>query len=52
VSDASEAPAGPGAPGPRGRYGRILLKISGEALLGARQYGVDPGVCAFIAHQV
>ncbi|KRT63810.1 MAG: uridylate kinase, uridylate kinase [Chloroflexi bacterium CSP1-4] len=34
------------------RYGRILLKISGEALLGDRQYGVDPGFCAFIARQV
>ncbi len=34
------------------RYGRILLKLSGEALLGDRQYGVDPAVCAFIAKQV
>jgi uridylate kinase len=34
------------------RYRRILLKLSGEALLGDRQYGVDPAVCAFIARQV
>jgi uridylate kinase len=34
------------------RYGRILLKISGEALLGDRQYGVDPAFCAFIAGQI
>ena len=34
------------------RYGRVLLKISGEALLGERQYGVDPAFCAFIAGQV
>jgi uridylate kinase len=34
------------------RYGRILLKLSGEALLGSRQYGVDPAVCSFIASQV
>ncbi len=34
------------------RYRRILLKLSGEALLGSRQYGVDPAVCAFIAQQV
>jgi uridylate kinase len=34
------------------RYQRILLKLSGEALLGDRQYGVDPGFCAFIARQV
>jgi uridylate kinase len=34
------------------RYGRILLKISGEALLGQRAYGVDPQICKFIAQQV
>src|SRR5215208_2285319 len=34
------------------RYGRILLKLSGEALLGDRSYGVDPAFCAFIARQV
>ncbi len=34
------------------RYRRILLKLSGEALLGDRQYGVDPEFCAFIARQV
>lgn len=33
-------------------YKRILLKLSGEALLGNRQYGVDPDFCAFIAAQV
>lgn len=34
------------------RYRRILLKISGEALLGERSYGVDPQVLAFVAEQV
>ena len=34
------------------RYRRILLKLSGEALLGDRAYGVDPAFCAFIARQV
>ena len=34
------------------RYSRILLKLSGEALLGDQQYGVDPKVVAFIAEQV
>ena len=34
------------------RYGRVLLKISGEALLGDRSYGVDPAFCTFIATQV
>ena len=37
---------------PRAGTGRIVLKISGEALLGGRQYGVDPAVCIFIARQV
>ncbi len=34
------------------RYRRILLKLSGEALLGDRPYGVDPAFCAMIARQV
>lgn len=29
-----------------------MLKLSGEALLGDRQYGVDPAVCRSIAQQV
>jgi uridylate kinase len=34
------------------RYQRILLKLSGEALLGERAYGVDPAFCTFIARQL
>src|SRR4249919_1959720 len=34
------------------RYRRILLKLSGEALLGTRQYGVDPEFCRTIAEQL
>jgi uridylate kinase len=34
------------------RYRRILLKLSGEALLGDRQYGVDPEFCLAIAEQI
>jgi uridylate kinase len=41
-----------GTLGSEPRYGRILLKLSGEALLGDRSYGVDPAFCAFIAGQV
>jgi uridylate kinase len=48
VSD-GPTPVGPGS---SARYSRILLKLSGEALLGSRQYGVDPSVCASIASQV
>ena len=50
MSDAATASA-PEREG-RLRYKRILLKLSGEALLGDRTYGVDPGFCAFIARQV
>ncbi len=41
-----------GGPGFRPRYRRILLKLSGEALLGDRPYGVDPAFCTFIAKQL
>jgi len=37
---------------PTPRYSRILLKLSGEALLGDQQYGVDSKVLAFVAEQV
>src|SRR5271154_743757 len=34
------------------KYRRVLLKISGEALMGEREYGQDPGVVARIASEV
>ncbi len=55
TDDGRRAASGTGSTAPRdGRagYRRILLKLSGEALLGERQYGVDPAFCAFIARQV
>jgi uridylate kinase len=57
VTDAGREPGTAGGPdrAPGGsslRYRRILLKLSGEALLGERQYGVDPAFCSFIAQQV
>jgi len=33
-------------------YKRILLKLSGEALMGEKQYGIDPAVTAQIARDV
>lgn len=33
-------------------YRRILLKLSGEALLGAQPYGVDPGACHALATSI
>jgi uridylate kinase len=52
VTDGSPRAAASGAPATGARYGRILLKLSGEALLGSRQYGVDPSMCLDIAAQV
>jgi uridylate kinase len=52
VTDGSRRATASGAPREGARFGRILLKLSGEALLGSRQYGVDPATCAFIAGQV
>ncbi len=34
------------------KYKRILLKLSGEALLGEREYGIDPEVCDYIAKEI
>jgi uridylate kinase len=34
------------------RYRRVLLKVSGEALMGAREYGLDPVMLAHIADEV
>jgi uridylate kinase len=33
-------------------YRRILLKLSGEALMGDKPYGIDPAITAQIAHDV
>ncbi len=37
---------------PRPIYKRVLLKLSGEALMGSQQFGVDPAVTTRIAHDV
>ncbi len=34
------------------RYGRVLLKLSGEALMGEAPYGIDPAVATSIARQI
>jgi uridylate kinase len=37
---------------PKPKYKRILLKLSGEALMGRQGYGVDPLVAASLAEQI
>src|SRR6476619_3578519 len=34
------------------RYGRVLLKLSGEALMGEQQFGIDPAVTTQIAREI
>src|SRR3954469_5490876 len=34
------------------RYSRVLLKLSGEALMGEQQYGVDPSVTTQVAREI
>ena len=36
----------------RMKYKRILLKLSGESLLGNRSHGIDPEACAFMAREI
>jgi len=43
----SKVPAPPGA-----KYGRILLKLSGEALQGDQGYGIDPAVLDVVSDDV
>ena len=33
-------------------YKRILLKLSGEALMGTSQFGISPDVMSFLAHEI
>jgi uridylate kinase len=47
LSPAVKVPAPQGA-----RYGRILLKLSGEALQGDKGYGIDPAVLDVVADEV
>lgn len=42
-------PAGKGAPK---RYRRLLLKLSGEALMGQQAYGIDMAVCTRLAADI
>jgi uridylate kinase len=34
------------------RYGRVLLKLSGEALMGEQQFGIDPAITSQIAKEI
>src|SRR5262245_14785905 len=34
------------------KYKRVMLKLSGEALIGKREYGISPETCASIAEEI
>jgi uridylate kinase len=36
----------------KSKFKRVLLKLSGEALMGSNSYGIDPSVLNFIARQI
>ncbi len=38
--------------GPKSKYRRVLLKVSGEALMGEREYGLDPATLERVAQEV
>ncbi len=48
----SEGPAARIEPPPGCKYGRVLLKLSGEALQGSQGYGIDPAVIDKIAAEI
>ena len=48
AGEPSRVPPAGGEP----RYRRILLKLSGEALLGSREFGVDPAVVQAISREI
>jgi uridylate kinase len=37
---------------PQSKYRRVMLKLSGEALLGNREHGISPQTCAAIAEEI
>ena len=37
---------------PAPRYRRVLLKLTGEGLMGEREYGLDPKMVGMVAHEI
>lgn len=47
-----QTPNGHASPMPRPRFNRILLKLSGEALMGEGQFGIDPDTTSRMAEEI
>ncbi len=54
VEPAAELAGTPGLPTPASlpRYRRVVVKISGEALVGGAQFGIDPEVLTVVAREI
>ena len=50
--DDSDDDGGASRPIPTGPYSRVLLKVSGEVLMGDGQFGIDVDVCSRIAGEI
>ena len=37
---------------PSPKYNRIMLKLSGEALMGSQNFGIDPDTIRYVANEV
>src|SRR5690348_6293699 len=48
----SALPANTGARNGNGKLSRILLKLSGEALMGGGEYGIDPAMLKRVASEI
>src|SRR5262245_66338905 len=46
------SPAANAAPAPKVVYRRVLLKLSGEALLGAKTFGIDRAFADYLAEEI
>ncbi|HEU0248254.1 MAG TPA: hypothetical protein VFR38_14340, partial [Gaiellaceae bacterium] len=52
TTSADEVVQAGGAPADGKRFRRALLKLSGEALLGGREYGIDPATVTAISEEI
>jgi uridylate kinase len=52
MTDDCDEEGGVARPTPEGPYKRVLLKVSGEVLMGEGQYGIDVDVCDRIAGEI
>jgi uridylate kinase len=52
MGDPTKSAGSAGGEKPSGRYRRLLLKLSGEALMGGQTYGIDMAVCRRLATDI